>query len=339
MSTSIFTASPALLIPEFHPKSGLVVFFPRVAAKTATDDEERLGSELHVQFPFRQRPLEARLVVPAGTLPLDFRNLRQKLYDPTGALEISTILEGLPDSFQLGVHDSLAPISAVASPDTLRALAQEAFERGLALELSWSFELEEAELDPSASGAEAAAVTDALVALATVGELFAWSEENAYVNPHVANPLEGRAEPAKRVASDKRSRDKSERPRRETPAPSVAQAENDPPRVDDPAPRATAPVPTPFAFPRRTPLKSSSSSSTPAELPQELAPGARVQVAGGPFLGRLGIVQSVDAAKGQTRVLFGLLAATIATSDLVTVRAPGKRPRLSSSHRRLPSKE
>lgn len=327
-------------IPEFHPRSGAVVFFPRVAPKTSQDGEERIESELHVRFPFRGRPLEARLVVPAGTLPLDFRNLRQKLYDPSGALEISTILEGLPESFQLGVQGALAPIASVCAPDALRSLAQEAFERGLALELAWSSAFE-AEVDPSASGAEAAAVADALVALATVGELFAWSEENAYVNPHVAM-LQGEA-PSKRA--EKRARDPRERTgqaeRREAPASQPRTASSEAPGAEHEPPAAPSATPArgPFAFPR-TPLKSSSSSSTPAELPRDQGPGARVQVAGGPFLGRLGIVQSVDAAKGQTRVLFGLLAATIATSDLVPVRAPGKRPRLSSSHRRRPpSKE
>ena len=311
-------------IPEFHPKSGSVVFFPRVAPKTAEDAAQRIESELHVVFPFRVRPLEARLVVPAGTLPLDFRNLRQKLYDPTGALEISTLLEGLPDSFRLGVHGALEELSVVSSPDVLRTTAQEAFERGLALELAWSSAFED-DVDPTTTGAGAAAVADALVALATVGELFAWSEENAYVNPHV--PAQGE-EPPKRTAADKRT-SKLREPRQKTEAaPRVAPAE--PPVL---------PTRAPLPFPR-TPLRSSSSSSTPAEVPRELATGVRVQVAGGSFLGRLGVVQSVDAAKGQTRVLFGLLAATIATSDLVVVSAPGKRPRLSSSHRRLPpSKE
>jgi transcription antitermination factor NusG len=132
------------------------------------------------------------------------------------------------------------------------------------------------------------------------------------------------------VATDKRGRVREPRQKSEAATPPEASA---PPEA--PVLPARAPLPFP-----RTPLRSSSSSSTPAEVPRELAPGVRVQVAGGSFLGRLGVVQSVDAAKGQARVLFGLLAASIATSDLVVVRAPGKRPRLSSSHRRLPpSKE
>lgn len=313
--------------PEFHPRSGSVVFFPRVAPKTADDAGQRIESELHVLFPFRTRPLEARLVVPAGTLPLDFRNLRQKLYDPSGALEISTILEGLPPSFRLGVHDALEDLAAVSSPDALRTTAQEAFERGLALELAWSSASEDS-VDPTTTGAEAAAVADALVALATVGELFAWSDENAYVNPHV--PAQGEELP-KRASTDKRSREAVRRePRQKAEAPTREPAPSEAPVLP-----ARAPLPFP-----RTPLRSSSSSSTPAEVPRELAAGVRVQVTGGSFLGRLGVVQSVDPAKGQTRVLFGLLAANIATSDLVVVRAPGKRPRLSSSHRRLPpSKE
>ncbi len=313
--------------PELHPKSGAVVFFPRVAPKSAEDAGQRIESELHVLFPFRVRPLEARLVVPAGTLPLDFRNLRQKLYDPSGALEISTILEGLPSSFRLGVHDEVEELASASSPDALRTTAQEAFERGLALELAW-YSASEPPVDPTVAGAEAAAVADALVALATVGELFAWSDDNAYVNPHV--PAQGN-EPSKRVVAEKRAREPVRREswqESEAPAPELSPAE-------PPALPARAPVPFP-----RTPLRSSSSSSTAAEAPHELVAGVRVQVAGGSFLGRLGVVQSVDVAKGQTRVLFGLLAASIASSDLVVVRAPGKRPRLSSSHRRLPpSKE
>lgn len=314
--------------PEFYPKSGSVVFFPRVAAKTADHATERVESELHVMFPFRERPLQARLVVPAGTLPLDFRNLRQKLYDPTGALEISTLLEGLPDSFRLGVPGELQALAVVSSPDALRSTAQEAFERGLALELAWSSDLEES-IDPAKPGADAAAVADALVALATVGELFAWSEENAYVNPQAPAQAE---QPSKRsgLAGLEKRPQKAREPRQKSSAE---------PRATAPVEQPLLPTRAPLPFPR-TPLRSSSSSSTPAEVPRELAAGVRVQVAGGSFLGRLGVVQSVDAAKGQTRVLFGLLAATIASSDLVVVSAPGKRPRLSSSHRRLPpSKE
>lgn len=319
-------------VPEFDAATDVVRFFPRVAAKHESDPALRAESEIHVWFPYRERPFTARLEVPAGTLPLDFRNLRQKLYDPSGALEISTILEGLPASFRLGLPDALQAIERASDPDSLRALAQEAFERGLPLSLVW---IADDVHDPSAVQAansayaseDAASVADALVALATVGELWAWSEENAYVNPHLPSaPERVEVKRAARKGKSESVRDSAETRR------ARAQAETAPPSSS--ASERAPMLPVHNAYPRPA-LRSSSSSSSPAEQPRELTVGARVQVAGGPFTGRIGVVQSLD--KGQARVVFGLLTATIAIGDLIAARPKGGRPRLSSSHRRISS--
>jgi transcription antitermination factor NusG len=66
-----------------------------------------------------------------------------------------------------------------------------------------------------------------------------------------------------------------------------------------------------------------------------VGPGARVRVLEGPFAGRTGVVQELDG-KGGARVMLGLLAVRVVLRDLVLWPGKVARPRLSSSHRRLP---
>ena len=61
--------------------------------------------------------------------------------------------------------------------------------------------------------------------------------------------------------------------------------------------------------------------------------GAEVEVLAGPFIGRVGVVQEIDA-KGDARVLFGLLATRIAAKDLALSGRDAARPSLGSSHRK-----
>lgn len=66
--------------------------------------------------------------------------------------------------------------------------------------------------------------------------------------------------------------------------------------------------------------------------------GTQVRVLGGPFEGKVGVVQALDG-KGSARVLFGLLATRVELTELVATDASGavlrpRRPALGSSHRR-----
>jgi hypothetical protein len=68
---------------------------------------------------------------------------------------------------------------------------------------------------------------------------------------------------------------------------------------------------------------------------QETSPferGTRVRVLAGPFAGKVGIVKEVDG-KGRAQVMLGLLATRIDLADL-SASAGGRRPTLSSSHRK-----
>lgn len=70
--------------------------------------------------------------------------------------------------------------------------------------------------------------------------------------------------------------------------------------------------------------------------------GTRVRVLAGPFEGKIGVVQALDARAA--RVFFGLLATRVELADLAPAHAPGHgrapsrrpRPAIATSHRRRP---
>jgi hypothetical protein len=67
-------------------------------------------------------------------------------------------------------------------------------------------------------------------------------------------------------------------------------------------------------------------------IPASLERGARVRVLAGPFAGKVGVVKELDG-KGGAHVMLGLLATRIELKDL-SASAAGRRPTLSSSHRK-----
>jgi hypothetical protein len=83
-------------------------------------------------------------------------------------------------------------------------------------------------------------------------------------------------------------------------------------------------------------------TSTERNAPRPLHRGARVRVLAGPFEGKIGVVQALDARAA--RVLFGLLATRVDLADLAPAhvstanRAPTRsvRPAIATSHRRAP---
>jgi len=62
-----------------------------------------------------------------------------------------------------------------------------------------------------------------------------------------------------------------------------------------------------------------------------------VRVLGGPFEGRVGVVQELDG-KGHARVMLGLLAMWLDARDLVASVESKARPVLGSSHRKPTAK-
>ncbi len=63
--------------------------------------------------------------------------------------------------------------------------------------------------------------------------------------------------------------------------------------------------------------------------------GVRVQVAAGPFRGKVGLVDDIDG-KGGARVLLGLLPVRIELKHLTAHAEPRRRPVLATSHRKRP---
>ncbi|MBP9112012.1 MAG: KOW motif-containing protein [Polyangiaceae bacterium] len=76
----------------------------------------------------------------------------------------------------------------------------------------------------------------------------------------------------------------------------------------------------------------SRSSSPP---PMDLVVGARVRVHAGPFLGKVGEVQELDA-RGGVRISLGQMSVTVAPEDITSIASENAKPRMTSSHRKLP---
>jgi hypothetical protein len=83
---------------------------------------------------------------------------------------------------------------------------------------------------------------------------------------------------------------------------------------------------------RRPPLAATRLGEGEEEVESSLERGARVRVLAGPFAGKVGVVKEVDG-KGGAHVMLGLLATRIELKDL-SASAAGRRPTLSSSHRK-----
>jgi hypothetical protein len=61
--------------------------------------------------------------------------------------------------------------------------------------------------------------------------------------------------------------------------------------------------------------------------------GTRVRVLAGPFMGKIGVVQEIDA-RGGARVMLGLLATRLDVKDLIASAEGRERPSLATSHRK-----
>jgi len=70
-----------------------------------------------------------------------------------------------------------------------------------------------------------------------------------------------------------------------------------------------------------------------SEAHPEIQLGARVRVVDGPFEGKVGVVQGLDA-KGGARVMLGLLVVRFALKHLALQAEGRARPVLGSSHRK-----
>ncbi len=272
---------------------------------------------------------------------VDARNLRARLAEPEGVLELTSALESLPEEFAIGLASGMLRRPAQeARAEQIRELVVRSATDQTPFWVGWSVPRNvavrhSAQLDDLLEGA--------IVALGPVYKVVAWAPDNDLL-------VVGREWEAQRAARE-RAREERDRdwPRRKR-EPRGKQAQAPSEREARPSKRGPEPV-------RRGDLRISTSATPGLKRPKIARParpslrsmvargsvmdvdptatigkGSRVQVLSGPFVGREGTVQELDG-KGFAKVLLGLLATRVPLSDLVA--AGGKKARaLASSHRK-----
>jgi hypothetical protein len=290
----------------------------------------------------------------------DVKNCRARIADPTALLELTSLLESMPDEFAIGVIGVPSfPRAQMANAEEIRALLDDSQRNRRPLWIGWSVKREVAlahsdEIDEH--------LADALVALAHMYKLVAWAPDNDLIRATRRGAWRARRaraeERRERAREERRTRRKGVRKgpvrvegtRREREDArrllSVAEREGAPAsrrQTDDPREAENErsknePATRPLAPPRRpilpTSLRARGARATVTDVDPSIPieKGARVRVLAGPFANRIGVVQELDG-KGRARVRLGLLAATVDLKDLVA-STEGSRPLLASSHRR-----
>lgn len=290
----------------------------------------------------------------------DVKNLRARILDPTTLLELTTLLETMPDEFAIGIIGvPLFPRASAASADDFRALLDDSERNRRPLWIGWSIKREIALAHASDLDDDLA---DALVALAHLYRLVAWAQDNDLI----ATNRRGAWRAGRARAEERRERGREERRKRRdrkgvgsrkgTVRPEgsrrdreqdarrlVKLVERDVPPVslkgehdtDPESRRESTPVRT---VPPRRPVLPTSLRARGAPAAADVDPkapiekGTRVRVLAGPFANKVGIVEALDA-KGRAKVRLGLLVALLELKDVVA-SAEKNRPLLGSSHRR-----
>jgi transcription antitermination factor NusG len=273
---------------------------------------------------------------------VDATNLRAILVDPARTLSLTTALEALPEQFTLGLAGDAERVPAAkATSDSLRELEARSEREARALWIGWTVPR-----DLALTHAELLVdqLEDAMVALAPIHKLIAWAPDNQLGDvsgdgedrserardPHPRDERQARASRPDHDARP-RGRVRAERPTEEAepvtaePPPVEARGES----TADPGasrPAVERPRPLPRVLARRS-LVTEVDPNAPIEK------GTRVQVMGGPFRGKVGVVQELDG-KGAARVMLGLLATRVDVKDLMAAAEGKDRPALASSHRK-----
>lgn len=289
----------------------------------------------------------------------DVKNLRARILDPTSLLELTSLLEAMPDEFAIGLTGVPSfPRASGATADDIRALLDDSQRNRRPLWIGWSIKREVALTHASDLDEHLA---DALVALAHVYKLVAWAPDNDLI----AASRRGAWRAGRARAEERRERGREERRKRrdrkgvrkgpvrvegsrreredarrlvklveEGPMSQRARGEERAPEAD--VRRESTPVrPVPArrpVLPTSLRARGAPAAVTDVDPKQPIEKGTRVRVLGGPFANKVGVVEELDA-KGRARVRLGLLAAMLDLKDLVA-SAEGSRPLLASSHRR-----
>jgi hypothetical protein len=253
---------------------------------------------------------------------------RARLEDAVRALELTAALEALPEQFTMGASsEARRDPAAQASSDGLRAMLDRADRLGCGLWLGWTLPREVAAAHAATLDEQ---LQDAVVALGEVLQLLSRAPEATPSTPRRGRrPQETRArkdddrEPDHRRAKARaRERDREQEPESEVEPDAAAER-------DGAGPRLARPL-------NARPMLRAGRFRRPALGAEAgVEKGARVRVLEGAFRGKVGVVQALDG-KGAARVMLGLLAVRIEVKDLATVSDGSARPRLASSHRRMP---
>ena len=267
--------------------------------------------------------VEVALELPRGDLVAP----RARLEDAVRALELTAALEALPEQFTMGASaEARRDPAPQASSDGLRAMLDRADRLGCGLWLGWTLPREVAAAHAATLDEQ---LQDAVVALGEVLQLLSRAPEATPSTPRRGR----RPEEARPRKDDDREPDhrraKSRARERDRDHEHDAQVEPDAAAERDGAPRLARPL-------HARPMLRAGRFRRPALGAEAgVEKGARVRVLEGAFRGKVGIVQALDG-KGAARVMLGLLAVRIEVKDLATVSDGSARPRLASSHRRMP---
>ena len=276
--------------------------------------------------------VEVALELPRGDLVAP----RARLEDAVRALELTAALEALPEQFTIGaVSEARRDAAPEASSDGLRALLDRADRLGCGLWLGWTLPREVAAAHASTLDEQ---LQDAVVALGEVLQLLSRAPEATPSSPRRGR----RPEPARGRKDDDREPDHRrakvrarERDRDHSLAPLGRAGEPDAEVEPDAAAERDAGSPRLARSAHTRPMLRVGRFRRPTLGADGVEKGARVRVLEGAFRGKVGLVQALDG-KGGARVMLGLLAVRIDVKDLATVSDGSARPRLASSHRRMP---
>jgi hypothetical protein len=299
---------------------------------------------------------------------VDVDNLRARLAEDDGALagELIAALRALPEEFAIGVTAEDRVAAHAATPEVIRSMIERAAAGQMPLWVGWSVKRETA-IEHSALLDEQ--LEDALIALAPIYKLVAWSRQNDHLaldrriqsieeerqRAHAeaeAQTEKWRAEQAEaRRKSQEEARARAEEARAAAP-PAARRPSLDtlfgPPRTQPakpaapatPAPKARPAAPPPAAAPKpapqaeRPPRAEPIASGPSSDKPGALDKGSKVRVRSGPFADKVGVIGELDG-KGGARVLLGLLSTRLDLADLEPViEGRAERPAIQSSHRK-----
>ena len=363
------------------------IFFSRDAA--ARDELERLldrGRSIsdviddpspYDRHAFLALRLDAHAVEVCFAVPsqaqVDLDNLRAR-FDAGGesalAAGLIEALVALPEEFTIGAGGEGASdrrASSAASPDTLRELVMRSSAEQIPLWVGWRVAREAALSHAEILDEQ---LEDALVALAPVYRLVAWSRENdrvaldrrlegveqerarAHAEAHAETERWRIEQEESRRRSQEQALARADEARRSPPIsstrrpslstlfsgksasspPSSKQPRHEPP-ASRPVPRADVVVPAPLPAPAVLPERAPAAASPSRVAASAIEKGAKVRVRSGPFVDKIGVVGELDN-RGGARVLLGLLSTRLELHDLELAVENRERPAMPSSHRR-----